>query len=90
MGSMVCLMPPHRASGSICRAERTPWPEKHKIRSVQIRNLAIVDSPQNLVGLATQTQNAAFFERKGPESKPWPRGKPLNRKKESQRFFFER
>ena len=27
-----------------------------------------------LVGLRTQTQNAAFFERKGPERKPWPRG----------------
>ena len=37
-----------------------------------------------LVGLGTQTQNAAFFERKGPERKPWlgwPRGKPLNRRK---------
>ena len=30
-----------------------------------------------LVGLRTQTQNAAFFESKGPERKPWPRGKPL-------------
>ena len=27
-------------------------------------------------------QNAAFFERKGPERKPWPRGKPLNHKKQ--------
>ena len=35
----------------------------------------------SLVGLETQTQNAAFFERKGPERKPWPRGKSLNRKK---------
>ena len=34
-----------------------------------------------LVGLRTQTQNAAFFERKGPERKPWPLGKSLNRKK---------
>ena len=34
-----------------------------------------------LVGLRTQTQNAAFFERKGPERKPWPRGKSSNRKK---------
>ena len=34
-----------------------------------------------LAGLETQTQNAAFLERKGPERKPWPRGKPLNRKK---------
>ena len=38
----------------------------------------------SLVGLRTQTQNAAFFERKGPECKPWPRGKPLKRKKQSQ------
>ena len=28
----------------------------------------------------TQTQNAAFFERKGPERKPWPGGMPLKRK----------
>ena len=35
----------------------------------------------SLVGLRTQTQNAAFFERKGPERKPWPRGKSLNRKR---------
>ena len=34
-----------------------------------------------LVGLRTQMQNAAFFERKGPKRKPWPRGKSLNRKK---------
>ena len=34
-----------------------------------------------LVGLRTQTQNAASFERKGPKRKPWPRGKSLNRKK---------
>ena len=33
------------------------------------------------MGLRTQTQNAAFFERKGPKRKPWPRGKSLNRKK---------
>ena len=30
-----------------------------------------------LVGLRTQTQNAAFFERKGPKRKPWPRGKAI-------------
>ena len=30
---------------------------------------------QILVGLRTQTQNAAFFERKGPKRKPWPRGR---------------
>ena len=36
---------------------------------------------QNLVGLRMQMQNAAFFERKGPERKPWPRGEPLKRKK---------
>ena len=41
-----------------------------------------------LVGLRTQTQNAAFFGRKGPERKPWPRGKSLNRKKRSQRVFW--
>ena len=27
-----------------------------------------------------QTQNAAFFERKGSKRKPWHRGKSLNRK----------
>ena len=26
----------------------------------------------SLVGSRTQTQNAAFFERKRPECKPWP------------------
>ena len=36
---------------------------------------------KNLVGLRTQTQNAAFFERKGPKRKPWPRGKSFNHKK---------
>ena len=41
-----------------------------------------------LVGLRTQTQNAAFFERKGPKRKPWPRGKSLNRKKWSQCVFW--
>ena len=35
----------------------------------------------DLLGLRTQTQNAAFFERKGPERKPWPRGKPLKTQK---------
>ena len=34
-----------------------------------------------LAGLDTQTQNAAFFERKRPKRKPWHRGKSLNRKK---------
>ena len=34
-----------------------------------------------LAGLETQSQNAAFSERKRPERKPWPRGKSLNRKK---------
>ena len=42
----------------------------------------------HLVGFRTQTQNAAFFERKGPERKPWPRGKPLKRKTESQCVFW--
>ena len=41
-----------------------------------------------LVGLRTQTQNAAFFERKGPKRKPWPRGQSLNRKKWSQCVFW--
>ena len=36
----------------------------------------------------TQTQNAAFFERKGPERKPWPRGKSLNRKKKRSQCAF--
>ena len=34
-----------------------------------------------ILGLRTQTQNAAFLERKGPERKLWPRGKSLNRKR---------
>ena len=42
---------------------------------------------KTLVGLRTQTQNAALFERKGPEREPWPRGKSLNRKKRSQCVF---
>ena len=42
---------------------------------------------RTLVGLRTQMQNATFFERKGPERKSWPRGKPLNRKKRSQCVF---
>ena len=29
------------------------------------------------MGLTTQTQNVTFLERKRPERKPWPRGKPL-------------
>ena len=37
--------------------------------------------PQNLSGLKNANANAAFFECKGPERNPWPRGKPLNRKK---------
>ena len=40
-----------------------------------------------LVGLETQTQNAAFFERKRPKRKPWHRGKSSNRKKRSQCVF---
>ena len=36
---------------------------------------------KRLAGLETQTQNAAFFERKRPKRKPWHRGKSLNRKK---------
>ena len=38
-------------------------------------------------GLRTQTQNAAFFERKGLERKPWPRGKSINRKNDRNAFF---
>ena len=44
----------------------------------------------DLVGLRTQTQNAAFFERKGPKRKSWPRGKSLNRKKKDRNAFLER
>ena len=40
-----------------------------------------------LAGLETQTQNAAFFERKRLKRKPWHREKSLNRKKRSQRVF---
>ena len=45
-------------------------------------------APVYLVGLRTQTQNAASFERKGPKRKPWPRGKSLNRKKWSRCVFW--
>ena len=65
---------------------------KRNIRSIVCVAERKLTSPQNkhiekgvmdliLVGLRTQTQNAAFFERKGPKCKPWPRGKSLNRKK---------
>ena len=40
------------------------------------------------MGLRTQTQNAAFFERNGPERKLWPQGKSLNRKKMIAMRFF--
>ena len=33
--------------------------------------------------------NAAFFERKGPERKPWPQEKPL-KAKNNRNAFFER
>ena len=39
-----------------------------------------------LVGLRTQTQNAAFFE-KGPKRKPWPRGESRHRKNDRNAFF---
>ena len=45
------------------------------------KSLVLIFWPVNSVGVTTQTQNATFFERKGPECKPWPRGKPQNRKK---------
>ena len=41
-----------------------------------------------LAGLETQTQNAAFCERKRPKRKPWHRGKSLNRKKPIAMRFF--
>ena len=37
-----------------------------------------------------KTQNAAFFERKGPKRKPWPRGKSLSVQKNDRNAFFER
>ena len=43
-----------------------------------------------LAGLETQTQNAAFFERKRPKRKPWPRGKSLNRANNDRNAFLER
>ena len=45
---------------------------------------SIVHPFPDLAGLETQTQNAAFFERKRPKRKPWHRGKSLNRRKRSQ------
>ena len=50
---------------------------RNRTRTAAEGVVAILD----LAGLETQTQNAAFFERKGPKRKPWPRGKSLNRKK---------
>ena len=70
-------------------AQRRPYAACHSERSsfVHANQVCLAvescrfESPQILVGLRTPMQNAAFFERKGPERKPWPRGKPLNRKK---------
>ena len=42
-----------------------------------------------LVGFRTQTHNAALFERKGPERKPWPRGS-LSIARSNRNAFFER
>ena len=50
-------------------------------RKINPKSLGLSSAVRDLVGLRTQTQNAAFFERKGPERKPWPRGESLNRKK---------
>ena len=51
------------------------------------RPVPVPNFSSTLVGFRMQTQNAAFFERKGPERKPWLRGKSLNRKKRSQCGF---
>ena len=48
----------------------------------------LATSERILAGLETQTQNAAFFERKRPKRKPWHRGKFLSRKKGSQCVFW--
>ena len=37
--------------------------------------------PHVLSGLKNANAKRRVFERKGPERKPWPRGKPLERKK---------
>ena len=37
----------------------------------------------------TNAKCRIFWASKGPERKPWPRGKPLNRKNESQCVFFK-
>ena len=39
------------------------------------------------MGLTKPAQDAALFERKGPERKPWPQGKLRNRKKQSHCAF---
>ena len=74
---------------------------EHKERSLSVCNLQVVFLLSrtftsctrslclcSLAGLETQTQNAAFLERKRPKRKPWHRGKCLNRKKRSQCVFW--
>ena len=71
----------------ICIAIRLPFVleyASHLYRSTFGKILVVVVTgmfPILLAGLETQTQNAAFFERKWPKCKPWHRGRSLNRKK---------
>ena len=53
---------------------------EHRILSHMKPDFYGMRSLSPLAGLETQTQNAAFFERKRPKRKPWPRGKSLNHK----------
>ena len=46
------------------------------------------NDPWGLAGLETQTQSAAFFERKWPKRKLWHREKSLNRKKNDRNAVF--
>ena len=60
--------------------QKHPLPRNCRILSWSILR-KILAWLKGLAGLETQTQNAAFFERKRPKRKPWHRGKSLNRKK---------
>ena len=59
----------------LCARLRRSFHSGSKSRESDLLQLKI------LVGLTKRTQNAAFFERRGPDRKPWPQGKPLNCKK---------
>ena len=67
---------------------KLPFPARVRAKG----NGGFLDPESSLVGLRTQTQNAAFFERKGPERKPCamaPR-EVFKSQKNDRNAFFER